>query len=77
MSRVLARGRAFGHGRARASIWLAVFWRAFRLLLGIGPSRPEERLIRAESLSKHLQRDLGLSDVARPSRSRGDDRLGF
>ncbi len=35
--------------------------------------RPEERLIRAQSLSKHLARDLGIVDVAPPTQSPGED----
>lgn len=45
-------------------------WRDW--LAGLIGRRPEERLIRTESLSKHLQRDLGLADVAPPIQSPGE-----
>ena len=46
-------------------------WRDW-LLAWIGRRR-EERLIRTQSLSKHLLRDLGLVDVAPPTQSPGED----
>ncbi len=53
------------HARSRRG------WRDW--LLGLTGRRPEERLIRTQSLSKHLQRDLGLADVAPPIQSPGED----
>ncbi len=70
MQRATLQGRAVDPSRAPYRRG----WRDWRdwLAARIG-RRPEERLIRTQSLSKHLQRDLGLADVAPPIQSPGED----